>query len=57
MVTVAEQIAANAPRDPLAPLVPCGYTDVLDTVCISPEVGCPSLTPLLFVRFASLRRF
>ncbi|KIO18765.1 hypothetical protein M407DRAFT_83589 [Tulasnella calospora MUT 4182] len=32
MVTVAEQVAANAPRDPLTPLVPCGYTDVLDSI-------------------------
>ncbi|KAG8984733.1 hypothetical protein FRB93_006355 [Tulasnella sp. JGI-2019a] len=33
MVTIAEQVSQNAPnRDPLAPLVPCGYTDALDTV-------------------------
>ncbi|KAG8901724.1 hypothetical protein FRC00_005051 [Tulasnella sp. 408] len=32
MVTVAEQVATNAPRDPLTPLVPCGYTDAMDTI-------------------------
>ncbi|KAG8993099.1 hypothetical protein FRB94_011065 [Tulasnella sp. JGI-2019a] len=33
MVTIAEQVALNAPnRDPLAPLVPCSYTDAMDTI-------------------------
>ncbi|KAG8930698.1 hypothetical protein FRC01_002392 [Tulasnella sp. 417] len=32
MVTIAEQVAANAPPNPLNPLVPCGYTDVMDTI-------------------------
>ncbi|KAG8900599.1 hypothetical protein FRB99_005954 [Tulasnella sp. 403] len=32
MVTLAEQVAQAAPRDPLSPLVPCGYTDAMDTI-------------------------
>ncbi|KIO19086.1 hypothetical protein M407DRAFT_83261 [Tulasnella calospora MUT 4182] len=32
MVTIAEQVAASAPPNPLNPLVPCGYTDVMDTI-------------------------
>ncbi|KAG8979788.1 hypothetical protein FRB93_009789, partial [Tulasnella sp. JGI-2019a] len=33
MVMIAEQVAQNASnRDPLAPLVPCSYTDAMDTI-------------------------
>ncbi|KAG8903434.1 hypothetical protein FRB99_003283 [Tulasnella sp. 403] len=32
MVTLAEQVAQAAPRNPLSPLVPCSYTDVMDTI-------------------------
>ncbi|KAG8903436.1 hypothetical protein FRB99_003285 [Tulasnella sp. 403] len=32
MVSLAEQVAQAAPRNPLSPLVPCGYTDVMDTI-------------------------
>ncbi|KIO19087.1 hypothetical protein M407DRAFT_31265 [Tulasnella calospora MUT 4182] len=32
MVTIAEKVAQGAPRDPLAPVVPCGYTDTMDTI-------------------------
>lgn len=32
MVAIAEDVARAAPRDPMAPLVPCGYTDAMDTV-------------------------
>lgn len=36
MVTVAEQVAQNAPRDPLSPLVPCTITAAMDSV--SPDI-------------------
>lgn len=32
MVTVAERVAQEAPRDPLAPVVPCSYSGAVDTV-------------------------
>ncbi|KAG8901723.1 hypothetical protein FRC00_005050 [Tulasnella sp. 408] len=32
MVTVAERVAQDAPRDPLAPVVPCSYSDAMDTI-------------------------
>ncbi|KAG8918942.1 hypothetical protein FRC02_002026 [Tulasnella sp. 418] len=33
MVEIAEEVAKTAPKDPLAPyLVPCGYTDAMDTI-------------------------
>ncbi|KAG8952848.1 hypothetical protein FRC03_012004, partial [Tulasnella sp. 419] len=32
MVTIAEQIAKNAPRDPLTQVPQCGYTDAIDTI-------------------------
>ncbi|KAG9001922.1 hypothetical protein FRB90_011463 [Tulasnella sp. 427] len=32
MVTVAERVVQDAPRDPLAPLVPCSYSDAMDTI-------------------------
>jgi len=32
MVTVAEQVAKAAPKDPLVPVVPCTYTDAIDTI-------------------------
>ncbi|KAG8855500.1 hypothetical protein FRB96_007004 [Tulasnella sp. 330] len=32
MVAVAEQVAQAAPRDPLSPLIPCSYTDAIDTI-------------------------
>lgn len=35
MVTIADQVAQAAPRDPMAPLIPCSYTDAIDTVCMT----------------------
>ncbi|KIO18763.1 hypothetical protein M407DRAFT_224787 [Tulasnella calospora MUT 4182] len=32
MVTVAERVAQDAPRDPLSPVVPCSYSDAMDTI-------------------------
>ncbi|KAG8921722.1 hypothetical protein FRC02_012397, partial [Tulasnella sp. 418] len=33
MVTIADQVSKNAPKDPLAPQpVPCGYTDAMDSI-------------------------
>ncbi|KAG8900672.1 hypothetical protein FRB99_005823 [Tulasnella sp. 403] len=32
MVSLADQVAQAAPRDPLSPLVPCDYTDAMDTI-------------------------
>ncbi|KAG8930696.1 hypothetical protein FRC01_002390, partial [Tulasnella sp. 417] len=32
MVTVAERVAQDAPRDPLTPVVPCSYSDAIDTI-------------------------
>lgn len=56
MVTLAERVAANAPRDPLTPRVPCGYTDAIDTAGISPRVLMSQSDPIPFIRFASLKR-
>ncbi|KAG8926003.1 hypothetical protein FRC01_009457, partial [Tulasnella sp. 417] len=32
MITVAERVAQDAPRDPLSPVVPCSYSDAMDTI-------------------------
>ncbi|KAG8956419.1 hypothetical protein FRC03_010886, partial [Tulasnella sp. 419] len=32
MVTIAEQVAKNAPRDPLTQVPPCGHTDAIDSI-------------------------